>query len=455
MKQKKEINFTDGPVLGPLVRFMLPVLAAIIIQSLYSAADLMIVGQFGSAANVSGVSVGGSLTTSIQSFITSLAMGTTILLGQFIGEGRKKEAGNVIGTSIILFAAVAILFMAALFIWAREGLMLLQTPSEAMSEGVIYVRICSIGMIFIVAYNVLGSIFRGIGDSTTPLIAVSVACVVNILGDLLLVGVFNMAAAGAAIATVFAQGISVVISIIIAAKRGLPFEFKKSNIKFNKVLGLKVLKFGIPLALQSLVVSGSFLVLHGILNTLGLIASAGTGVAGRLVTFIMLFPDAAFQALSAFVAHNVGARKLYRAKKAMLYSIVMCLAFAVAMAALCFLDGTLLTGIFSNDPEVVAAAAEYLKAYAVDNFLCAFLFSFIGYFNGCGRTNITLIQGFLGVAIRIPMAFLLKSITDSLFVIGLATPISTCGQIILCGIYFFATNKKLMAEFDTQDKITA
>lgn len=445
---KKTSDFTNGPVLAPLLRFMLPVLAALMIQSLYSAVDLLIVGQFGTAVNVSGVSVGGSLTFAVQTFITALAMGTTILLGQYLGEKRNEDASRVAGTTVILFGAIAIVTAVLMFIFARPGLQLLQTPPEAMDEATIYVRICSLGMLFIVAYNVCGSIFRGIGDSKTPLIAVSIACAVNIGGDLLLVGVFHMAAAGAAIATVVAQGISVVIAVAVARKKSLPFELSKKMIRFEKHLALQILKLGIPLALQSLVVSGSFLILQGILNSLGLIASAAIGVAGRLITFIMLFPDACEQSLSAFVAHNVGARKLHRAKRALLHCIWMNLVFSCLMSILSLFNGTVLTGIFTQDPEVMVQAAEYLKAYAIDCFICSFLFSYIGYFNGCGRTSLTLIQGFLGVAIRIPAAFILKSLSTSLFVIGLATPTSTIIQVTLCTIYFFATNKRLTEQYD-------
>ena len=446
---KKNTDFTSGPVLSPLIRFMIPVLAALMIQSLYSAVDLLIVGQFGTAVNVSGVSVGGSLTFTVQAFITALAMGTTILLGQYLGEKRNEDAGRVAGTTVILFGVIALCAAALMFLFARQGLELLQTPAEAMGEGVVYVQICSVGMFFIVAYNVCGSIFRGIGDSRTPLIAVAIACVVNIGGDLLLVGVFHMAAAGAAIATVFAQGISVVIAVSIARKKGLPFALSRKMIRFDKKLSLLILKLGIPLALQSMVVSGSFLILQGILNSLGLVASAGIGVAGRLITFIMLFPDASVQSLSAFVAHNVGARKLHRAKRALLHCVWMNLVFSCLMSILSFFNGTVLTGIFTQDPEVMVQAAEYLKAYAIDCFLCSFLFSFIGYFNGCGRTTLTLIQGFLGVVIRIPAAFLLKGLSSELFVIGLATPISTVTQTILCTVYYFVTDRRLTQLYDT------
>ena len=450
-KEKKIVDFTNGPILGPMMKFMLPVLAALLIQSLYGAVDLLIVGQFGEAYHVSGVATGSHPVYALTAIVTAIAMGTTILLGQYIGEGKKRHAGDVIGTSIIMFAVIAVVLAVLLFTCAKPILNLLQTPKEAMEQGLAYVRICSIGLIFTVAYNIIGSVFRGIGDSKTPLITVAIACVINVFGDLLLVGVFHMAAAGAAIATIFAQAASVVISLLIAKKRGLPFTFDRSNLKFQKAISQRIFKLGLPLAAQELVVTASFMILGAVCNTLGVVESAGCGVGGRLITFIMLVPSSFLQALSAIVAHNVGARKLKRAKRALFHAVWTSLVFAAIMYFIAGMHGTWITRFFTTDPAVMEAAALYLSSYAIDTFLTSFLFCFIGFFNGCGRTGITMIQGFLGVAIRVPMAFLMRSLPNTnLFYIGLATPTSTVFQIALCVIYFLVINKKLKAQYDSE-----
>ncbi len=450
-KIKKEIDFTNGPILGPLMKFMLPILAALAIQSLYGAVDLLIVGQFGSAANVSSVSIGSQLIWIFTSVAADIAMGTTVLIGQFIGEGKRKNTGDVIGTSIILFSGIAIVVMAIILILAPQLMTLMQAPLEAFEQGVAYTRICGAGMVFIIAYNVVGAVFRGVGDSKTPLIAVAIASVINLGGDLLLVGVFHMGAAGAAIATIFSQGISVVISILLVRKKGLPFTFSKENLKFDKKLAISVVKIGLPLALMDGIVSGSFAVMGAICNSLGLAESAGAGVGGKLITFIMLVPLASMQSLAAFNAHNIGAKKLKRAKKAFIHAVWISLVFSCIMFYFSFLHGTWLTRIFTTDPAVTQAAALYLKAYSIDTFLTSFLFCFIGYFNGCGKTTITMIQGLLGVVVRIPIALLFLNLPNTnLFIIGLATPISTVCQIALCAIYYFATNKKVMKLFDSE-----
>ncbi len=448
-KIKKEVDFTKGPILGPLLKFAMPVLLALFLQALYGAVDLLIVGQFGTTDNVSSVSMGSQIITAFTQIVAGLATGITVLIGQLLGKKDGKKAGEAVGTAIFTFAAVAIVFTVLLMIFADSLLTLFNTPEAAMEQGAAYIRICAGGMIFIVAYNLIGSVFRGIGDSTTPLITVAIACVANIGGDLLLVGVFDMKAAGAAIATVFAQAISVVLSLVLIKRKTLPFRFDKSSMRFQMSLALHILKLGVPLALQEIVISLSFLIVASVVNTLGIVASASAGVAGKLITFIMLLPSAYAQAMSAFVAHNMGAGELVRAKKALIHGIWTSLVFATIMFYFSFIHGTWLTGIFTTEPEVMEGAAEYLKAYAIDTFLTSFLFCFVGFFNGCGKTTITMIQGMIGVAVRIPAAIIIGGLPiASLFTIPLSAPISTVVQITFCMICFVIIYRRIKEKLD-------
>ena len=298
----KENDFTRGKIIGPLLKFMLPVLLAMLLQSMYGAVDLLIVGQFAQSADVSAVSTGAQMMMTVTGLITSFAMGATILLGQRIGEGRGKEGGAVVGSSICLFGAVALVFTGLIPLLAGPLSRVMNAPPEAYGATVSYIRLCGFGSVFIVAYNLLGSIFRGIGDSRTPLLTVCIACVCNILGDLLLVAVCGMGTAGAAIATVAAQGVSVAVSLRILRKKELPFRFTRADLRFRGDIIGRVTALGLPIALQDLLVGISFLVLLAIVNDLGLIPSAGIGVAERVCGFIMLIPAAFMQAMSAFVA---------------------------------------------------------------------------------------------------------------------------------------------------------
>lgn len=434
-------NFTEGKIFAPLVRFALPVLLALFLQAMYGAVDLLVVGQFGGEladVYVSGVSTGSQLMHTVTTGITGLAMGLTVFVGRKIGAGQKEEAGKIIGSGIWLFGLIAAALTVLLVCTATPLARLMRAPKEALDHTVLYITICSAGSVFIVAYNLLGSIFRGIGDSKTPLMTVAIACVLNILGDLLLVAVFHMGAAGAAIATVFAQAVSVLVSLIIIKKRSLPFAFSIKDIRAKAAYIKETLKLGTPIAFQDVLVGVSFLAVLAIVNNLGLTASAGCGVANKVCAFLMLIPAAYMQAMSAFVAQNMGAAKPERAKKALWCGIVSSLAVGVVVAFVTFFHGDLLSGIFAKDADVILASADYLKAYAIDCILTSFLFCFIGYFNGLGSTTFVMIQGITGaIGIRLPVSWLMsKVLPASLFRIGLATPASTIVQILLCSVYF-------------------
>ena len=435
---KETQNFTKGNILTSLVRFALPVLAALFLQTMYGAVDMLVVGRFATAADVSAVSTGSWLMQLITSFVVGIAMGTTVLLGRRLGEGKPEEAGKIIGSSIVLFAIIGVVITFFMELCAVPVAQIMRTPIEAFDATVLYVRICSAGSVFIVAYNVLGSIFRGIGDSRMPLVTVAIACVFNIAGDFLLVGVFGMATAGAAIATVLAQALSVIISVLIIRRQKLPFTFRRTDIVFDRKRMGSVFRLGLPIAFQDLLVSISFLAITAIVNSLGVIPSAGVGVAEKLCGFIMLVPSAFNQSMSAFVAQNMGAGRMDRAKRALLCGIGMSLVVGVFMAWLSFFHGDLLAGLFARDEAVIAAAADYLKAYAIDCLLVSVMFCMIGYFNGCGKTLFVMLQGIAGAfGVRIPVSLIMSRIKPvSLFKVGLSTPCSSVVQIILCVGYF-------------------
>lgn len=447
---KENTNFTEGSIARPLIGFALPVLLAMCIQSLYGAVDLLVVGQFGTAADVSAVATGSQMMQMVTVVITGLAMGTTILLGQAMGSLKKEIAGNIVGSSICFFVLLAIGITVLMLCITEPFTRLMHTPEEAFSKTMQYVRICSGGTVFIVAYNVLGSIFRGLGDSKTPLYTVFCACIFNIGGDLLFVAGMHMEAAGAALATILAQAFSVVLCIVLVKKKGLPFSFSRKNIKFdNKIIG-KIVKIGLPIALQDGLVNMSFLAINSIVNGLGVIVSEGVGVAEKVCAFIMLVPSSFSQSLSAFVAQNIGAGKRKRARKSMLCGMGASILVGIVMAYLAFFHGELLAGIFSGQEEVVRAASDYLKAYAIDTLVVSFLFCYIGYFNGCGKTNFVMIQGIIGAFfVRIPVSYLVSKRADAtLFKIGLATPASTVVQIILCTLFFAYVLRKEKKLYD-------
>ena len=400
-------DFTTGGIAGPLVRFALPVLAALFLQAMYGAVDLLVVGQFADKADVSAVATGAHIMMTLTNLVASLSMGATVLLGQQIGEGKAKQGGATIGACIVLFGSIG-LALTALTV-PGAGLLASVMQAPAMELTTTYIRICGMGMLVIISYNLIGSVFRGIGDSVTPLITVAIACVCNIAGDLLLVAVLHMGTAGAAVATVAAQAVSVVISLLLVRRKSLPFRLSREQIRFDRPLVSRVIQIGLPIAMSDLLVSISFLVIQAIVNSLGVVASAGVGVAEKVCAFIMLVPSAFSQAMSAFVAQNAGAGKYNRAVRSLYVGVGLSLIAGAVMSWLSIFHGQLLGGIFSNDHEVIVASADYLKAYGIDCLLTPIFFCAIGFFNGLGKTRFVMVQGIVSAfCVRVPVSWLMS-----------------------------------------------
>ena len=379
---ERNTTFTEGKILQPLILFAMPVLFALFLQAMYGAVDLLVVGKFASSADVSAVSTGSQIMMTLTNLISCFAMGTTVLLGQLIGCGKKEEGGKAVGTAMVMFAGIALVMTVLLVCFAPQISSIMHAPKEAFDKTAAYVRICGCGMIVIVAYNLIGCIFRGIGDSKMPLFTVAIACVCNIAGDLVLCAGFHMGTTGAACATVFAQVVSVVVSFGFIRKKQLPFVFKKENVRIHKDLLKKMAGLGAPIALQDLLVSISFLIILAIVNSMGVTASAGVGVAEKVCAFIMLISSAFMQSMSAFVAQNYGAGRMDRAKKA-LYNVI-------------------------------------------------------------GQTKFVMLQGIAGAfGVRVPVSYLMSIRPDtSLFKIGLATPMSSVVQLLLCLGFMVILNRR-------------
>lgn len=379
---ERNTTFTEGKILQPLILFAMPVLFALFLQAMYGAVDLLVVGKFASSADVSAVSTGSQIMMTLTNLISCFAMGTTVLLGQLIGCGKKEEGGKAVGTAMVMFAGIALVMTVLLVCFAPQISSIMHAPKEAFDKTAAYVRICGCGMIVIVAYNLIGCIFRGIGDSKMPLFTVAIACVCNIAGDLVLCAGFHMGTTGAACATVFAQVVSVVVSFGFIRKKQLPFVFKKENVRIHEDLLKKMAGLGAPIALQDLLVSISFLIILAIVNSMGVTASAGVGVAEKVCAFIMLISSAFMQSMSAFVAQNYGAGRMDRAKKAL--------------------------------------------------------------YNGIGQTKFVMLQGIAGAfGVRVPVSYLMSIRPDtSLFKIGLATPMSSVVQLLLCLGFMVILNRR-------------
>ncbi len=445
MRQAKN-NCLTGPILPALLKFSIPVLLALLLQALYGAVDLWAVGKFGTTADVSAVATGSQAMQIITGLVTGLSMGSTVLLGTYVGRKDHDGAAKTIGSSIWVFGVLGAILTVITVLAAPWIAHVTNAPAEAFSQTVSYIRICSAGSLFIVAYNLISAIFRGLGDAKSPLYFVMIACVTNIIGDITLTKFIPLGAAGAAIATVAAQAISVVLSLVLVRKRGLPFAVEKNHLHFDRKSSVSILKLGAPIALQSMCNEVSYLVLLGFVNALGETASAGVGIAEKLVMFILLIPNSYMQSISAFVAQNVGAGQLERAKKAMWLGMLTAAVLGGILAYCSFFHGVALSSLFikSGEAAVLNASAEFLKATSIECFILSIAYCFTGYFNGVERTTFVMVQGLLSIfLVKIPYAWFASTQPNpSLFQIGMSTAWAAVFTLLLCVGYYVHCNRR-------------
>ena len=429
-------DFTQGSIAGKLLRFMLPVLAALVLQAMYGAVDILVVGRFGTTAGISAVSTGSNIVNVLIFTVSGLSMGVTVLIGRYLGERNEKAIGSLIGGAICFFAALSVVLAVLLLALARPIALLMQAPAEALDLTVQYVRICGGGILFILFYNLISGIFRGMGNSRLPLIFVAIACVTNIVLDLVFIAVLHWNVVGAAAATVLAQAVSVLLSLVIIRRQKLPFTLRRADVCFNAQIK-RFLLVGTPIALQELLTELSFLALCAFVNRLGLDASSGYGVAGKIVSFVMLVPSSLMQSMAAFVSQNVGAGLEKRARQTMRYGMGIGCAIGVAVMLLVFFRGDLISRLFTSDPAVIAKSAEYLKGFAPEAIVTCILFSFIGYFNGHNETVFVMCQGIAQTfLVRLPVSYFMSIQPGaSLTMIGLAAPAATVFGIALNLLY--------------------
>jgi len=429
-------DLTTGPIAGRLIAFSVPFLLANLAQALYGTVDTLVVGWFTDASGIAAVSIGSQVMWIANAAVSGLSMGGTILIATFTGAKREDQVDRTIGTMLGLFVAAALALTAAMLLCLRPALRLLRTPVEAFAQAESYTRIAACGLLFTFLYNALSAVLRGLGNSTAPLLFVSIACVVNVFLDLLFVAVIPWGAAGAAFATVLSQAISVVLSIVYLRRHGFAFDFKPSSFRIDGDKAVRLLKLGIPISAQDTAVCVSFLIVTALVNTVGVDASAALGISGKFNGFAMLPASAMAAAIGAMTAQNVGAGKPDRALRTMWTGVGFSFTCAVFFLAWVQFFPESVVRMFNGGEGVVAAGVQYMRSFSWDFVLVAFVFCMNGFFNGCGRTVFSLFIGLLACTLRIPLAVLLGAlVTPKLAGIGLAAPLATAGSIVVALLY--------------------
>ena len=439
---EKKLDLLNGDVKKVLILFALPFVYANILQALYGAVDLFVIGRFCDSSAVSAVGIGTEIMQAVIGIIFGFTSGGTVIIGQYFGADKKKCVRDVIGTMIILFGAFSLIMTVVLFFVASPFIEFLRTPKEAVNFTLQYLVTCSFGILFLVAYNVLAAILRGLGDSKTPMKFIILACCINIVCDFILIGFFKMGPMGAAIATIFAQFCAVLFCFFHIKKHGGLCDFTFKDTVFSKMEAWNIFKIGAPMAVAIVLIDISFLIMTGIINSMGLIASASLGVAERLLWFSYIIPESLSAAVAAMTAQNIGASQHQRAKKCFLVGFLISLAFELVLYIFIFFKGELLTAIFTTDPDVIKCSADYMRSFGIECVIGSFIFNINSFFIGYGHTTFPVVHSIMATfLVRIPMSYYLSKLPNAtMFEVGFAAPLASILSVIMC-IFYYKTGR--------------
>ena len=431
-------DLTRGPVARTLLRFTAPYLIGNLLNTLYGIVDMFIVGRFASSVALSSVSIGALIMMMINFLLMGLATGGTVLVGNLVGAKKDREVKEAVSTMFCLLPLAAIIIMALLMVLRVPLLNLINTPEESFAGAKSYISICLVGMIFSGFYNAISSVFRGMGESKTPMIFVGISCVLNIFGDIICVATLKMGATGAALATTVSQACSVMIALIyIKKKSSFPFDFHPSSFRIYKDKAKRILSLGLPAAGQEVLVNASFVVLESIVNTLGYVSTAAAGVADRIFTIAVIPAGAFFGAVSAMVAQNEGAGQPQRSHRCLGVGVMVSGALGILLWLVVWLFPSAVLSIFTPDKEVIAAGVDYMTFFKFDFLFFAFAFPICGYINGMGHTRYTLLVNLVSsLAVRIPLVYYISTIPGAtLWHVGLSLPLASLVQLLMASGY--------------------
>lgn len=451
-----EKNLTTGNVFKTIVSFSLPFLLSYFLQTLYGMADMFIIGQFNGVESTTAVSIGSQVMHMITVMIVGLAMGTTVMIGQAIGADKKEDVAAAISNTVVLFFVLSILGTLVMLLLVRPITAVMSTPAEAVNGTISYLRICFMGIPFITAYNVISSIFRGLGDSKSPMYFIAIACVVNMILDFLLIGGLHMGAAGAALGTTLSQTVSVLVSLVFISRNKSGIPLNRKHFHLNRRIMRTILKIGFPVALQDGFIQIAFLVITVIANRRGLNDAAAVGIVEKIISILFLVNSTMLSTVSALCAQNMGAGKHDRAKQTLKYAILITSCFGLLSVIVMQLTPEPFIGLFTRNSDVIRMGAQYIHGYVFDCILAGIHFCFSGYFCAYGKSWISFVHNVAAIlCARIPLAYLASIyFPDTLLPMGLATSTGSLVSVIICLCFYFWMQKSHYISVTQKNRIS-
>ena len=443
-----ERNLTTGSVAKNIIFFSLPYLLSYFLQTLYGMADLFITGRFGGVEDITAVSIGSQVMHMLTVMIVGLAMGTTVTVGRSVGARRRDEAAASVGNTVVLFSAVSVVLTAVLLFCVDKIVVVMSTPVEAVAGTKAYLTICFAGIPFITAYNVISSIFRGMGDSKSPMYFIAAACAANILLDCLFIGAMDMGASGAALGTTLSQAVSVVISLVFITKKDTGIHLCKSDFKPAAGVMGQIMRIGLPIALQDGFIQIAFIVITVIANKRGLSDAAAVGIVEKVIGIFFLVPSTMLSSVSALASQNIGAKKPERARSTLLYGICLAVGFGAVVSVITQFFPQQIVGLFEDDARVMLLGEQYLRSYVWDCVFAGATFCFSGYFCAVGRSEISFLHNLVSIVlVRIPTAYIMSAkFPETLFPMGFASPLGSLFSAVICVAAYLIIRKKQISE---------
>lgn len=436
--RKYETDLTEGNVTKQLLGFATPFFVAQILQACYSMADMLIAGHFMGDYGISAINNSSVCIMLITMLVNGFALSGTVLVAQYVGAKQPENAKKSIGTlfTVFIYCAIGVTILGLLF--TNRIVILLRTPKEALNEARNYLRICFGGTLFICGYNAVSAVLRGLGDSKRPLYFVAVATVVNIILDLIFVGVLEWGAGGAAFATILAQGLSFALAVRTLYNNNFVFDFKRKSFVIYRDKLKMILKIGLPSAIQSTVVNFSMLFVLTTINGYGLAASTAAGIGSKIDSFAILPTIAVSQSVASMAGQNLGAGCIYRARETVFAGIRISLSFGVVIYLLINIFGINIIGLFSCSPQTVEVALMYIKFVSIFYIANSIMFVINGLATGSGNSIFALGNAVLSVIIvRIPLIYIFQNVMGfGLKGVFMAMGLAQYAGLITAGLFY-------------------
>ncbi len=420
-----EIDMCNGPLTRKIITYCIPLALSGILQLLYNAADIIVVGRFSGPTALAAVGSTGSLINLIVNLLIGLSVGASVCVANFYGAGREKDVRETVHTAMLISVIGGVIVAVVGMVFAKTFLGWMGSPDDVIDQATLYLRIYFAGMPLTMAYNFASAIFRALGDTKRPLYYLAVSGLVNVILNLIFVIVFKMGVAGVATATVVAQAVSTTLIIMCMIRSHSVIHLQRDMLRIHGDKLKEIVRVGLPAGLQGTIFSISNVLIQSSINSFGSIAIAGNSASSNLEGFMYTSMNSVYQAALSFAGQNMGARKYSRLKKVLCNCLAIVTGIGIGMGAIMYLFRYQLLGIYSSDMDVINFGIERLELFCLTYFTCGAMDVMVGQMRGMGYSIVPMIVSLVGVCgIRIVWIFTVFKASNSLLTLYMSYPVS-------------------------------